>query len=1244
MPELRYRIVATLKNLTPLRIGDGGWSNTRIQRPPEDGETAGESPEVATVFLGKETKPYLPGTSLKGWLRAFAEPRLPPADFLRLFGNTEAGGLVRFLDATYAADPPSAAGGAMGEYWSAERHTCVASHVVIDRRTKTAVRNLLFFEEFVPTGASFHLVFDLPGASELEAAQFLWLIHQFSPAKGGPARLGAGPADDWGRVRAAEIEVHSIGEKEFRAWVRNTNFGAPPLLRWPPERVSELLAKATPLTVQTRQLRIPIHLKFDGGFLCNDPSRVRRKDDPESEKGNFEPLRFQDGAQLLPHLPYSSLRGSLRSQAEKILRTRHPNEAVPSPAVPAGQEGSTPVIRREEDRAHLDLISLLFGAAGWRSALLFRDQIVEKAGDLLKHELVGLDRFSGAVGNRKFKARYFWKPEIAVELAVDLAALEWASEENLERSAEVLTLLAQVLRDLAEGFVPLGFGAAKGWGRCHALIDPGVGELLAEMPEPTRQFFARGFTPGAAPDTPITEDATPLPAPVQAGGGNFFNPYHFHPAKPGNHQTAPKLADLQPVTSGQLTLDRYHDGLYTGYVDCLLTTETPLAIGGEQTPSNDGQPTTVALYNRDGEVAIPATSLRGMVSAHFEALTKSALRVLDNQFYSVRREMSQGLSAIGVVVKRSVDGKEGWFLKPLCLPSYGIHLKALAPEWRALFPTPVLKRYDGSTRQEISRDAWIAARPTWKPGDSLVDVGIAAALNWNHTGTDVVPGNAVHLKNNFRVASESGTVVQQGIRRTLGAVPARQMPHGKKHELLIPAPNIQQLFAPGETSTAGLLPLPSEVVARFERLAKEMTDQYRSPQDGDNVRPYEPWGTRATRFAAPGKPVELRLQAGDLVYFDIEVTGTNVSVKEISFSSIWRQEVLKRTFDFFAGIDLDLLPMSDVRRTGPGGVPRGDGEVPVTPAERLFGFVEMREKPDRTKPLAALASRVRFTDGVYQGNLGPNPCYPAQKWKIQSTPKPPSAALYFYKAGGNDAATQYIKKTELGNDAHHLPKGRKFYPHHAVPPELFGTGGAPWCSHKEDGDDGDKQRMNVGPVKEGAQFRFRIQFENVSAEDLGLLIGALRPAPQVRYKLGLGRPLGLGTVRLDPSRVAKVVDLASRYDPANVAGKLQDHLCDLPIVAPANLADPAFLALTGKQYAGIEYPKVNRAAQWHQVSPADGESKLFEWFVANDTGSGSNTNPPRNEPRGAAMTSLDGRDTIEALTAFDYTPPAGGDQ
>ena len=1249
MPELQHKIKATLKNLAPLRVGDGGFLRTRIDRPLEDGEAEESSPGVATVFLGKDTKPYLPGTTLKGWLRAYAEPRLPLDDCRRLFGTTEAGGVVRFLDGTHTGDPPGAAEESLGEYWSAARHTCVASHVVIDRRTRTAVRNLLFFEEFVPAGATFHLEFELRGASEIEAAQFLWLIHQFAAEDGGPAPLGSGGADGWGKVRCFDVKVRTPTGNGLRRWLGNTNENAKlPMREWGPAEIAALLANASPSAVLTREFRIPIHLKFDGPFVCNDPSRTRRKGDPEGAKGNFEPLRSGAGNQCQPYLPHSSLRGSLRSQAEKILRTRSPEEAVLSPCIRPGDEGSLPVIRSKRDLDKLDLISLLFGAAGMRSALSFRNQRVEHAGllpdgELPQQELVGLDRFSGAVGSRKFKARYFWKPEIAVDLVIDLTAFEWAADGRSKQRGKVLILLAQALRDLAEGFVPLGFGAAKGWGRCQATIDPATGEWPPDLAEPTRAFFKDGFTPGAVPDLPPKEDTTPLPAPVTAGANEFFNPYHFHPAKPGNHQAEPTLANLNAADSAKLTLDRYHEDRHTGYLDCLLTAETPLAIGGKQTPGNNGQPTAVALFERDGNVAIPSTSLRGMVSAHFEALTKSAMRVLDNQRYSVRQGMEHGLSAIGVVLQREVGDKMTWFLKPLCLPTYDLGQRRLTTDWRKLFPAPVLKIYDGD-RDQIRDNGWIANHLTWKPGDPLEGIGAAAVLSWNAHGTDLLPLVALHRKDQLRVAAERGAVTQQCIRRTLGA-PAKQLPTGKKHELLIPATNIAALFAPGATLTPDLVPLPDDVVDRFERLAREMTDQYRE-QDGANVRPYLPAGTRPPRLpTGTKKPAPVEVQPGDLVYFDIEGSGTGVKVKQISFSSIWRQEVPKSTFDFFSQIGRDLLPMSDVRRRGSDGAPRADAKVPITPAERLFGFVEMREIPDDTKPLAALASRVSFTDGVYQGNLGPDPRSVAHKWKILSTPKPPSAALYFYKSQGRDAASQYIKKTELGSGPdQHLPKGRKFYAHHAVPPELFESPDAPWRSHKGDGDRDDKQRMMVGPVKAGARFCFRIHFENLSPEDLGLLVAALRPAPQVRYKLGLGRPLGLGTVRLDPSRTAKRVDFAARYDPANVAEQLRAHLRDLPVTVPVNLVDSAFLALTAKQYAGVEYPKVNRTAQWPVVQPADGESKLFEWFAANDSRSGSANNQPQHEPGRRAMTSLDGRDAIEALPMLDYTPPAGGDE
>lgn len=73
----------------------------------------------------------------------------------------------------------------------------------------------------------------------------------------------------------------------------------------------------------------------------------------------------------------------------------------------------------------------------------------------------------------------------------------------------------------------------------------------------------------------------------------------------------------------------------------------------------------------------------------------------------------------------------------------------------------------------------------------------------------------------------------------------------------------------------------------------------------------------------------------------------------------------------------------------------------------------------------------------------------------------------------------------------------------------------------------DTQHTLMKPVKPGVTFRFKVFFENLRNEELGALLWALvLPAgDNYRHKLGMGKPLGLGSVRIEPRLV-----LSSRKD------------------------------------------------------------------------------------------------------------------
>ena len=77
----------------------------------------------------------------------------------------------------------------------------------------------------------------------------------------------------------------------------------------------------------------------------------------------------------------------------------------------------------------------------------------------------------------------------------------------------------------------------------------------------------------------------------------------------------------------------------------LRRSEDDVVIGGRQ----DGEiPKVVRPFEIDGRPAVPASTLRGLISAVAEAASNSALRVVADTYYSVREPMDQFRPAVGM--------------------------------------------------------------------------------------------------------------------------------------------------------------------------------------------------------------------------------------------------------------------------------------------------------------------------------------------------------------------------------------------------------------------------------------------------------------------------------------------------------------------------------------------------------------------------------------------------------------------
>lgn len=134
----------------------------------------------------------------------------------------------------------------------------------------------------------------------------------------------------------------------------------------------------------------------------------------------------------------------------------------------------------------------------------------------------------------------------------------------------------------------------------------------------------------------------------------FHSPYQFIPVtgRIGNGATptaaysekgAPGAEeDIRDGSVPFVRHDRWEADACSGRILCRLEAISPLVVGGEQIPSTVRGSARVRPYRNRYGLAIPANSLRGMVANVAEAISQSAMRVLADASYSVRKSMRGG--------------------------------------------------------------------------------------------------------------------------------------------------------------------------------------------------------------------------------------------------------------------------------------------------------------------------------------------------------------------------------------------------------------------------------------------------------------------------------------------------------------------------------------------------------------------------------------------------------------------------
>ena len=179
-------------------------------------------------------------------------------------------------------------------------------------------------------------------------------------------------------------------------------------------------------------------------------------------------------------------------------------------------------------------------------------------------------------------------------------------------------------------------------------------------------------------------------------------------------------------------------------------------------------------------------------------------------------------------------------------------------------------------------------------------------------------------------------------------------------------------------------------------------------------------------------------------------------------------------------------------------VERGEGSTPLDYTHAILGFAEK----DR-----AYRSRVSFGDLTALGD-------PKEDEDIQVILGQPQPSWY----------KGYVEDGKNYNEDGFRLRGYKFY--------WLKKPGIPPVSDKRS-----NMYSVLRPLPAGTEFRGVIRYKNLHSDELGLLLWALRLEEGCYQSLGMGRPYGLGRMKLTIDRLAEY-DAAALYRP--------DSLCRIP--------------------------------------------------------------------------------------------------
>lgn len=640
----------------------------------------------------------------------------------------------------------------------------------------------------------------------------------------------------------------------------------------------------------------------------------------------------------------------------------------------------------------------------------------------------------------------------------------------------------------------------------------------------------------------------------------FHNPYNFvrylEHRRPDNHV----LGNCPPPPH-----DRYV-GL-TGRITCNVKAVTPLFISDSHAiQENENGHKTYRFFQYEGQPALPASSLRGMIRSVFEAVTNSCFVVFQrDEPYPL--EYRESRAPKDMIPARVVElDEKGARLELLdCTVNAKVHISGSPSVVRAgtvreTYPPKVLDRRNNQafdrSRSKLPEGAYDGMR--------------VAAL--------VTKEPLPHGSNRFR-SFQATKVVPVSEHQSLTEDGRYVKVFGWLH---LTGPNIEnkhdeRLFFRWDDQQPDppqIEQIPSSYLCECGADVVKEYNHHLSEYYKRHERTLESLGDRRWPNSADGVPqpsifVEesRELRVGDLVYAQCETGDKQMTVKKLRPVCIprVRYEYPRQKF----------LPKH---------LHRCEAYNKLCPACRVFGWVRESVGGTGTYEQTAYAGRVRFSHGKIEGT-----------WQteneitlaILSTPKPTTTSFYLLNSAGQPDPTVTYDTDEA------RLRGRKFYRHQGeAKPDEYSVE-----------EKSDQNRTIRGALKPGATFTFIVDFENLAPLELGALLYALELEEGMVHRLGYAKPLGFGSVKVTIEQVETIdwetrlgsVDSKAGWQSVNGAQLKQDFIEEMRTCYGEKFGEllAELRALLGTPPdLPIHYPRPTK-----RLDPQ--RHPQYEWFVGN---------------------------------------------